>query len=281
MTAGMTVALMGAGGKMGRRVTNNLLKFPEYRVLYVEVSPAGIQTLAEHGLQTTPQDEALTQADVVVLAVPDALIGRICDDIVPKLRSGTMVVGLDPAAGYAGVLPERSDITYFITHPCHPPVFHEETEPDARRDWFGGVHAAQSIVSALHQGPEEDYAKGEALAKAMYGPIIASHRVTTEQMAILEPALSETLAATCITIIREGMEEAIRMGVPPAAARDFLLGHIRTELAIVFDEAGFPFSDGAKLAVAQAKPLIFRDDWKQIFDLDNLRHSVRSIAHVE
>lgn len=279
MSEQITVALMGAGGKMGRRVTNNLLKFPEYRVLYVEVSPRGIQALAEQGLQTTPQDEALAQADIVVLAVPDALIGRICDDIVPKLRSGTMVVGLDPAAGYAGVLPERKDITYFITHPCHPSVFQEESDPLARRDWFGGVHAAQSIVSALHQGPEEDYAKGEALAKAMYGPIIASHRVTTEQMAILEPALAETLAATCITIIREGMDEVIRMGVPAAAARDFLLGHIRTELAIIFDEAGFPFSDGAKLAVEQAKPLIFREDWKRIFDREELQKSVRTIAH--
>ncbi len=272
------VALMGAGGKMGRRVTNNLLKFPEYRVLYVEVSPQGIQTLADHGLSTTPQDEALAAADVVVLAVPDALIGRICDTIVPKLRSGVMVMGLDPAAGYAGVMPERGDITYFIAHPCHPPVFHEETDPSAMRDWFGGVHAAQSIVCALHQGPEADYAKGEALAKAMYGPIIASHRVTTEQMAILEPALSETLAATCISVIREGMDEVIKMGVPSAAARDFLLGHIRTELAILFDEAGFPFSDGAKQAIAEAKPRIFRDDWKQIFDLGNLRDSVRSIA---
>lgn len=273
-----TVALMGAGGKMGRRITNNLLKFPEYRVLYVEVSPHGIQALADQGLQTTPQDEALAQADVVVLAVPDALIGRICDQIVPTLRSGTMIIGLDPAAGYAGVLPERKDITYFITHPCHPPVFNDETDPLAMRDWFGGVHAAQSIVSALHQGPEEDFAKGEALAQAMYGPVINSHRVTTEQMAILEPALAETLAATCITVIREGMDEAIRLGVPPAAARDFLLGHIRTELAIIFDESGFPFSDGAKLAIQEAKPRLFREDWKEVFDLENLRASVRSIA---
>jgi hypothetical protein len=274
-----TIALMGAGGKMGRRITNNLRNHPDYRVLYVEVSPQGIEALTALGISVTPQEGALAQADVVVLAVPDALIGKICQEIVPGLSSGVMVIGLDPAAGYAGVLPKRDDISYFITHPCHPPVFHDETDPRAMRDWFGGVYAKQSIVCALHQGPEEDYAKGEAIAKAMYGPIIRSHRITTEQMAILEPAMAETLAATCITVIREGMDEAIRMGVPEGAARDFMLGHIRTELAIIFDESGFPFSDGAKFAIEQARPLIFRDDWKQVFAIENLQQSVRNITH--
>ena len=277
----ITVALMGAGGKMGRRITNNLRNHPDYRVLYVEVSPAGVAGLAEIGIATTPQDDALSQAEIVVLAVPDALIGAICQAIVPTLRSGAMVIGLDPAAGYAQVLPARADISYFITHPCHPPVFHDETDPLAMRDWFGGVHAKQSIVCALHQGAEDDYARGEALARAMYGPIIRSHRVTTEQMAILEPAMAETLTATCITVIREGMDEAIRLGVPEAAARDFLLGHIRIELAIIFGEAGFPLSDGAKLAVEQARPQIFRTDWKKVMTLDNLQQSVRAITHAD
>ena len=115
-----------------------------------------------------------------------------------------MIIGLDPAAGYAGVLPKREDISYFITHPCHPPVFNDETEPEARQDWFGGAKAKQNIVCALHQGPEEDYAKGEAIARAIFAPVMRAHRLTTEQMAILEPGLVETLSATCLYIIREG-----------------------------------------------------------------------------
>ena len=31
---------------------------------------------------------------------------------------------------------------------------------------------------------------------------------------------------TCITVIREAMEEAVRRGVPREAATDFLLGHV-------------------------------------------------------
>jgi len=275
------IALMGAGGKMGCRITRNLKDDSRYSLFYVEISEAGIANLAELGVSTTPQTEALAQAEVVILAVPDALIGQICHEIVPALNSGTMVIGLDPAAAYAGVLPEREEIVYFITHPCHPPLFNDETDPEARVDWFGGEKAKQSIVCALHQGPEAAYAKGEAIARAMYAPILRAHRITTEQMAILEPALVETLSATCITIIREAMEEAVRMGLPEEAARDFLFGHLRIELAIVFGFADFPFSDGAILAIEKAKKRLFRDDWKKIMEIESVQHSVREITHVE
>lgn len=272
------IALMGAGGKMGMRITRKIKDHPDYTMLYVEVSEAGKATLAELGLSVTAQDEAIKQADVIILAVPDVLIGKICAEIVPKLNSGTMVMGLDPAAGYAGVLPKRNDITYFISHPCHPPMFGDETDPEAMRDWFGGVKAKQSIVCSLHQGPEEHYARGEAIARAMFAPVMRAHRLTTEQMAILEPALVETLGLTCFTVIREAMDEVIRMGVPEQAVLDFLLGHIRTTIAIVFDFAGAPASDGAKLAVSQAKGKIFQPDWKKILEIENIRQSVKSIT---
>ena len=94
-----TIALMGAGGKMGQRLTRNLKDNPDYKTLYVEISESGQASLTKLGLVVTPQVEALAQADVVILAVPDALIGRICREIVLGLKSGTMVIGLDPAAG--------------------------------------------------------------------------------------------------------------------------------------------------------------------------------------
>ncbi len=277
-----SIALLGAGGKMGCRITDNIKGLPEYDVRYVEISDAGRARLAERGVRVTERDEAIRDADVVILAVPDVAIGSICEDLIPKVKRGTMVIVLDPAAAYAGQLPNRGDITYFIAHPSHPPIFNDELTPEARMDWFGGVHAKQNVVCALHSGPEEDYAKGEAIARAMYAPIMRSHRVTTEQMAILEPALVETLSATCITVIKEGMDEIVRMGIPSEAAWDFLSGHIRIELAIIFGIAGFPFSDGAKLAIEKAKERIFRPDWKEnVFSISNVQKSVREIAQAE
>ncbi len=180
--------------------------------------------------------------------------------------------------GYAGVLTEREGISYFISHPGHPPLFGEETDIEAQRDWFGGVKAKQPIVCSLHLGPEKDYAKGEAIARVIFAPVSRAHRVTTEQMALLEPALVETLALTCFMVIREAMEEIIRMGVPQQAAFDFLMGHIRTTVAIVFDYAGAPVSDGAKLAATQAREQIFQPDWKKILKIENVKQSVKDIT---
>jgi ketol-acid reductoisomerase len=273
---------MGAGGKMGCRITDNIKDRGEYQVDYIEVSDAGIANLAARGLQATPQDEALDRAEVVILALPDKLIGRITQAIVPKLKPGTMLMGLDPAASYAGVIPIRDDLVYFVAHPCHPPMFNDETTEAARTDWFGGVHAKHHIVCALHHGPEESYALGEQVARAIYAPVMKSFRITVEQMAILEPALVETFAATVITAIKEAYDEAVKLGVPPEAAWEFLSGHARIEFAIIFGFTGFPFSDGAKLAIANAYEKIFKPDWKQrIMDIEAIKQSVREITGLD
>ncbi len=275
----LSIALMGAGGKMGCRITDNMKDLPQYKLHYVEVSPQGIANLAERGVTTTPQTEALAAADAVILALPDRLIGKVTSEIIPQLKPGTMVIGLDPAAAHAAVIPLRDDLTYFVTHPCHPPLFHDEVTPEARTDWFGGVHAKQHIVCALHQGPEADYAKGEQIARAMYAPVMNAYRVTVEQMAILEPALVETFCATLVTAMKEALDLAVNMGVPEEAAREFMFGHIRIELAIIFGFAGFPFSDGAKLAIKNAYDKIFLPNWKEnIMNLDALKHSVAEIT---
>jgi hypothetical protein len=74
------------------------------------------------------------------------------------------------------------------------------------------------------------------------------------------------------------METAVAMGIPRQAVEDFCLGHIRTELAIVFGFAGFPFSDGALRAIEQNKPRIFRENWKQVISIPALKESVRDIC---
>lgn len=275
-----TIALMGAGGKMGCRLTDNLKKDPHFAMRYVEVSEAGMARLAERGLTPTPQEKALAEADIVILALPDRILGAVAREIVPQIKPGTLVMTLDPAAPYAGEMPLRADIAYFVTHPCHPPVFNYDATPEQRRDFFGGVSAPQAIVCALLQGPEADYVRGEEVAVAMYAPVTRSHRVTVEQMAILEPAMAETVAACCITIIKEAMEEAIARGVPADAARDFLLGHVNIPLAIVFGEIGSPFSDGAKLIIEHGRHYLFKPDWKErVFSPESVKAQVAAIVH--
>jgi len=273
-----TLSIIGAGGNMGTRISRALERFPQkYRLLFVEKGPVALERLATSGRTPVPLRQAQEEAEAVVLAVPDRAIRQVAAEVVPGLRSGALVILLDPAAPYAGHLPPREDVAYFVTHPAHPPVFNDEVG-EARRDFFGSGLAKQSIVSALVQGTEADYARGETIARDMFGPILRSHRVSLEQMALLEPALSETVAATCITIIREAMDEAIRRGVPPEAARDFLLGHVNIPLAIVFGEIDWDFSEGAKRAIQEAKRELFQPDWKKVFEPEHLRRSVARIT---
>lgn len=275
------IALMGAGGKMGVRLATNLMG-SGYDVAPVELAEAGRARLrAATGLDCMEQGQALSQADVVLLAVPDRAIGEVAHQIVGDLDPGAAVIMLDAAAPHAGELPERADVTYFVTHPCHPPIYNDETEAAAKADYFGGIAAKQHIVCALMQGPEEHYALCEAVAREIYKPVMRAHRVTVEQMAILEPALSETIGATFALALREATDEAVRRGVPERAAVDFMLGHLNIELAIAFGI--FPegrFSDGALHAIAQAKPVIFREDWlARVFEPEAVLRSVRDICH--
>ena len=279
MSKAINVTLLGAGGKMGGRVTANLRNLSRYKIAYVEASPERQKEMAAGGIETTPLEQALDSAEVVILAVPDRLIGKITEQLVPKVKPGTIVVGLDPAAAYAEIMPKREDITYFVAHPCHPPLFSDAGPAGEDTDWFGGRGSLpQSVVCALHQGPEEHYAIGEQIAADMFAPILRRHRVTIEQMAILEPAVVESTFAGCITVLREAMEAAVSMGVPKEAARDFCLGHIRTELAIIFGFAGFPLSDGAMKAIEQNRPRIFQDNWKDVITIPAVRQSVRDIC---
>ena len=273
-----TVALFGAGGKMGMRLGRNLVGSP-YTVRPVEVSPAGRDRVrAAYGQECMTPEEALPGADIVVLAVPDTAVGAVAGAIVPNLAAGTIIVILDAAAPHAGHLPERADITYFITHPCHPPIFNDETDPAAMADHFGGIAAKQHIVNALMQGPEAHYAIGEALARTIWAPVMRSHRVTVDQIAILEPGLSETVCATLLDAMREAMEEAIRRGVPREAARDFLLGHMNILAAVTFKEIDGVFSDACNKAIVFGKDTILKPDWLRLFEPEEIVASVKRIT---
>jgi D-apionate oxidoisomerase len=272
------IALIGAGGKMGMRLTRNL-KNSAFEMSYVEISESGIEKLGELGVEINKAENAVPEADVVILAVPDVALAKVSGEIIPQMKSGSIVMTLDPAVARAGRLFLREDVSYFIAHPSHPSVFNWEPTPEAQADFFGGTLAKQTIVCALMQGPETDYETGELVAKTMYAPVKKAFKITMEQMALLEPALVETLSSSCLDLVREGMEEIIARGVPREAAREFLMGHINIQLAVLFKELpNAVFSDAANKALARGRSILFKDDWKQIFEPENVLQQVKAIT---
>ena len=271
------VAILGAGGKMGARITKKIHD-SLHRLAAVEIAPEGRARLEGMGVPLTEGEDWIETSDVVVLALPDNVIEKVAYDVVPRLRPGTIVLILDAAAPYAGVLPERADVTYFIGHPCHPPLFNDETDPAARTDYHGGI-AKQAIVCALMQGPEEHYAIGAAICEAMWSPVIRTHRVTTEQLAILEPGLSEMVAMPFVETMVQAVDEcAERYGIDRQAALDFLIGHLNVEIAMWFGYAPKVPSDAALRLMEFAKTIVVKDDWREALNPAKVKEAAELIA---
>ena len=129
----INVTVIGAGGKMGTRTSINLAKNSEkYNLTLVENAPNGIESIRARGMDVTPIEEALAQAEVVIFAVPDSLIKKLSAVYVPMLRPGTGFLILDPAAAVAKELTLREDCTFGVAHPCHPSFLLDQDTPQAR-----------------------------------------------------------------------------------------------------------------------------------------------------
>ena len=271
------VTLVGAGGKMGMRCTNNLIG-SEYDIRYLEIDAEAIKKLENKGLKLSTPTEALPVSDIVVLAVPDVAIKNVSASVIPLMKPGAMVVSLDPAAPLAGHIPHRDDLSYYVTHPSHPSVFNWEDTEEAYRDYYGGILAKQTVVSAIMHGNDHDWETGDKLTRVIYSPVIKNHKITVEQMGILEPGFSETLCSTCIKKVRDALDVVISKGVPEEAARDFILGHINIQLAVLFGELPIMFSDAAIKALERAETILFKDDWQKVFEMDDVMEQIKAIT---
>ncbi|WP_328936602.1 NAD(P)-binding domain-containing protein [Streptomyces tauricus] len=264
-----TVAVIGAAGKMGQRVSNNLVE-SDFRVLFSEASPEGQELIRDLGRELTGSADAVAEAGVVILAVPDVVLGKVSEELVPLMKPGTVVLTLDPAAAYAGLLFNRADIHYACAHPCHPSVFLERTTKEEWQDTFGGIAAPQEVVAAYEGGDEAKQELADSVIRVMYAPVVDVHWVTVKQLAVLEPTLVETIACMVGALLTEALHETVHtVGVPEKAARAMLLGHTQVALANTLKGSN-PFSDACLIAMDYGRESIVRDDWKKVFEDDEL-----------
>ena len=89
----------------------------------------------------------------------------------------------------------------------------------------------------------------------------------------------ETLASSCVYVIRQGLDEVIKKSVPAEVAKDFLLGHLRIQLAVLFDEIpGAVFFDAANKALQRGLKEFIKEDWRKVFDDDNVQDQIIAIT---
>ncbi len=283
MSGKIVVSVVGAGGKMGTRVTNNLAKHPDRIDLrFCENSEAGVASIKARGFSTVAAEATVPQSDVVVLAVPDTIIKVVSVGIVKMMRPGATMIILDPAAAVARELSLRDDCTFVVTHPCHPSYFTEQDTPEAKRDYFGGVAGKQDLVMARIQGADENFTAARTVSELMFAPVNKSFVITIRQMAFLEPTLVEILGASALKAMAETVDEAERRGIPREAAISFLTGHINILSAAFLGLLGnVQVSDACKVAMGIGSRLVLRDDWKRIWDDDVLDKSIATMLHPE
>ncbi len=279
----LKVAVVGAGGKMGVRTSNNLAKAPDQIDLYfVEQGERGIQNVKERGFEVTPMEEAVGQADVTVLAVPDSLIEVISESVVEVMKPNAGMIILDPAAAVAKEVALRDDCTFAIAHPCHPSYFLDQDSYEARHDYFGGLGGKQDIVMAKIEGDDERFEDCRLVSELMYGPVVNSYVMGIRDIAFLEPTLVELLGATCLYAMAETVEEAERRGIQKEAAVSFLAGHIYNLSANFLGFMGnTPVSDACKVAIGLGNKLVMRENWKEIWEDEVLDNVIATMLHPE
>ncbi len=277
----IVVSVIGAGGKMGTRTTNNLAKQPDTVDLYFcETSEAGIASIKARGFKTTPAEVAVPKSEIVVLAVPDTVIKTVSVGIVKLMTPGSTMIILDPAAAVAKELALRDDCTFVVMHPCHPSFYLDQDTPEARKDFFGGVSGKQDIVMAKIQGDDANFAHARTVCELMFAPVVHSYVMGIRDIAFLEPTLVEILGATTLYAMAETVNEAERRGIPRAAAESFLSGHVNILLANFLGKMGnTKVSDACLVAIDLGKRLVLRDDWKRIWDDDVLDKAIATMLH--
>ena len=199
----------------------------------------------------------------------------------PELDPGTIVLTLDPAAAYANLLYQRADVEYAVAHPCHPSVFLQRKTTEELEDTFGGIAAPQDVVAALESGQPEKQAVAEEVIRLMYAPVLDVHWVTVKQLAYLEPTLVEVVACMVGDLLNDALQETVHtVGVPEPAARAMLMGHMQVALANGL-RGDNPFSDACLIAMDYGREKIIKDDWKSIFNDDELDHVLKEMLHLE
>lgn len=281
MSKKLVVSVIGAGGKMGVRTTNNLAKHPDSIELnFCENSEAGIKNIKERGFEVTPADVAVPRSDIVVLAVPDKIMKDVSVGIVKMMTPGSTCIILDPAAAVAKELALRDDCTFVVTHPCHPSFFLDQDTYEARHDYFGGVAAKQDIVVAKIQGSDDNFAKARTVCEIMFAPVENSYVMGVRDIAFLEPTLVELLGATTLYAMAETVKEAERRGIPRAAAESFLAGHVYNLTANFLGKLGNTrVSDACMVAIELGNKFVLRDDWKRIWDDEVLDKVIATMLH--
>ena len=260
------VSVIGATGVFGAQVVKNLLRGDrkeKYQVLICKTTGQSFGKVGE--LEAVELDEAIPKSDFIILCVEDFEIKDYSNKIVPLMKPGATMILVDASAAYIGDLMMKDGCSFVMVHPCHPPLFGPPEEK------------GEDIVVCLIKGNESAFEEAKNVCIDMFESVKKVHRVTVEQMVLLEPAAAEIIFNPAALLIKRTIDKVISMGVPKETAESFLLGHALTGLKIVFGKDPHGWTRTADAAAKIGFDLIINKNWEKIFDREELKHLIRRI----
>ena len=201
----MTLAILGVG-KLGEALLSGLMRAgrPASDLLAAERSPGQAAEIAErYGVETATAAEAVTRADVLLLAVKPQDMRTLLAEITGALRPGTLVVSI--AAGIPTSVIERElpPGTAVVRVMTNTPVFVDE--------------AMSAVSPGTHASPEQ-LAFVEDLLRAV-GKVV---RVPESQQDAVT-ALSGSGPAYFFFLVEAMVDAGILLGLPRAVAHDLIV----------------------------------------------------------
>ena len=200
-----TVAVIGAG-KIGELVLSGLLRagWPASQLLATSRRPERGAELAErYGVRVVDNPTAVSEADVVAIAVKPQDAGVLLDEIGAKFPADKLIVSLCaglPTGFFAARLPEGTPVVRVMTN---TPALVDQ----AMTAISGGPHASTAHL---------------AIAEEMFKPLGATIRVPESQQDAVT-ALSGSGPAYFYLLVEAMIDAGILLGLPRQVAHELIV----------------------------------------------------------
>jgi hypothetical protein len=80
-------------------------------------------------------------------------------------------------------------------------------------------------------------------------------------------------------VVKEGYDNIVQTRCAGRRARDFVLGHLRIQIAVLFGEVNGTFSDALTKSAHAPGRSFFAKAGRKIFEMDDIREQVKDITN--
>ena len=258
---GKTVAIIGYGSQ-GHAHAQNLNDSGVKVVVGLRKGGASWDKVGKAGLKVAEVAEAVKQADVVMILLPDEQIGTVYkDDVEPNIKQGASLVFAHGFNVHYGLVTPRADLDVWMVAPKAPGHTVRHTYAQG-----GGV----PHLIAIHQdksGRTRDLALSYAMANGggKAGIIETNFREETETDLFGEQAV---LCGGTVELIKAGFETLVEAGYAPEMAYFECLHELKLIVDMIYEggiaNMNYSISNNAEYGEYVTGPRIINDETKKV-----------------